>query len=258
MRAAAIGWSMASSLSQTDYSIENARKFGWAAIGGPLSPEKLQVLDKYVVGPRLLDAGCGAGGYVDYFARKGLDATGIDKFPMFLDVAREKGFKGTFIQGSLSERLPFADAAFDTTMCLDVLEHVDDVVAIHELARVTRKRLIITVPQEDVWMSPFRLLFSTYRDPTHLRYYTEATLRELSNAVRPQRIEIFGEHHVSIRDLALKLLNPSSRYPLLSSVYKRLFRFLLLRSREPALFLNLAAVLDFDKRDAPAANAAGG
>jgi SAM-dependent methyltransferase len=238
---------MESSSTPTGYSIENARKFGWAAIGGPLSPEKLEVLEKYVVGRSLLDAGCGAGGYVDYFARKGLDATGIDKFPMFLDVAKEKGFKGTFIQGSLAEQLPFADAAFDTTVCLDVLEHVDDALAIGELARVTRKRLIITVPQEDVWMAPFRLLFTTYRDPTHLRYYTEATLRQLADSVSPRQVEIFGEHLVSIRVVALKLLSPSSRYPLLGAVYKRLFRFLLFRCHDPQLYLNLAAVLDFDK-----------
>jgi SAM-dependent methyltransferase len=249
---------MESSPAATDYSIENARKFGWASIGGPLSREKLQMLDKYVIGPKLLDAGCGAGGYVDHFARKGLYATGIDKFPMFLNVAKDKGFKGVFVQGSLAEKLPFADAAFDTTVCLDVLEHVDDVFAIGELARVTRRRLIVTVPQEDVWMSPFQLLFSTYRDPTHLRYYTEASLRELINSVRPQRVETLGEQHISIRDVALKLLEPSSRYPWLSSVYKRLFRFLLLRCQEPSLFLNLAAIADFDKKDAPAPELAGG
>ena len=83
---------MESSPTSTGYSLENARKFGWASIGGPLSPEKLEVLDKYVVGPRLLDAGCGAGGYVDHFARKGWDATGVEKHSMFLcfSVARTR------------------------------------------------------------------------------------------------------------------------------------------------------------------------
>src|SRR5438045_5722333 len=127
---------MESSPTPAGYSIENARKFGWASIGGPLDPEKLETLDKYVVGPRVLDAGCGPGGYVDYVARKGLDATGIDKFPMFLEVAKEKGFQGTYTQGSLTDTLPFADGAFDTTICFDVLEHVDDEVVLRELARV--------------------------------------------------------------------------------------------------------------------------
>jgi SAM-dependent methyltransferase len=241
---------MEGTATETGYSIDNARKFGWASIGAPLSVAKLEVLDKYVVGPKTLDAGCGAGGYVDYFARKGLDATGLDKFPMFLDVAKEAGFQGTFVQGSLAERLPFADGTFDTTVCLDVLEHVDDIFAVRELARVTRKRLIITVPQEDRWMSPFQLVFSTYRDQTHLRYYTVESLRKLADSVRPQRVDIFGESLVSMRDVALKMLDPSSKYPLLSSVYKRLFRFLLFRCPDPPLFMNLAAVLDFDRKDA--------
>lgn len=230
-----------------DYSIENARRYGWAAIGGPLSHEKLEVLDKYVVGGRLLDAGCGGGGYVDYFARKGLHATGIDKFRMFLDVTKQKGFNGHFIEGDLTKPLPFADCAFDTTICLDVLEHVDDVAAIGELARVTRRRLIVTVPQEDAWMGGFRLAFSTYRDPTHLRYYTQPSLHALVSSVEPARVEIFGEHAVSIRAVAMKLLKPASHYPLLSPVYDRLFRFLVLRCQEPQLFMNLAAVVEFDK-----------
>jgi SAM-dependent methyltransferase len=229
------------------YSLENARRFGWATIGGPLDKEKTAILEKYVVGPRVLDAGCGGGGYVDYLARKGLDAVGVDKHSQFLTVAREKGFRGQFLQCDLADRLPFADAAFDTTVCYDVLEHVDDVAAISELARVTRSRLILTVPQEDVWMTHHRLVFSTYRDQTHLRYYTESSLRALIATANPAKVKLFGEQFVSIRRLAGTMLAPVSKYPFLSKRYRWLFHFLLYRCPEPSLYMNLAAVVDFDR-----------
>ena len=53
--------------------------------------------------------------------------------------------------------LPFDDNAFDNVLCMEVLEHlekIDFAKALHELRRVTRKRLMITVPYkepEPVW-----------------------------------------------------------------------------------------------------------
>jgi len=45
------------------------------------------------------------------------------------------------------ERLPFADSAFDTTVCSDVLEHLDNIHMIFaELVRVTRRYLVISLP----------------------------------------------------------------------------------------------------------------
>ena len=74
-------------------------------------------------------------------------------------VARQRQFKGLFVQADLAHRLPFADGLFDTTVCLDVLEHVaDDGQTIRELARVTRRRLVLAVPQADQWMWRYRLI----------------------------------------------------------------------------------------------------
>jgi ubiquinone/menaquinone biosynthesis C-methylase UbiE len=47
------------------------------------------------------------------------------------------------------ECLSFEDKSFDIVLCLEVLEHTHDPVrAIKELARVTRKDLIISIPNE--------------------------------------------------------------------------------------------------------------
>ena len=240
----------ASAAAAPGYSLENARLFGWNSITGDLLPERVDLLAKYVVGNSVLDAGCGGGGFVHYLAGEGLDATGLDKHGMFLDVAREQRFRGRFVQADLARPLPFADGSFDTTICLDVLEHVaNDLETIRELARVTRRRLLIAVPQEDRWMWRYRLIFYPYRDPTHLRYYTPESLQALAASVGPARIDVFGEQPILLQDLALQLLHPRSRFRFLTPIYQRLYTFLVLRTFSMALHQNLAAVIDLHPRD---------
>ena len=120
------------------YSLQNAQEFGWNSLTGELLPERRWLLDTYVVGSTVLDAGCGGGGFVDYLCKRGFDATGLERHAMFLGVAAQRGFSGSFVNADLAMPLPFVDGAFDTTVCLDVLEHVsDDQAAIRELARDT-------------------------------------------------------------------------------------------------------------------------
>lgn len=63
--------------------------------------------------------------------------------------------------------LPYEDGAFDTVICSDVLEHLyNDKEALEELSRVTRKKLIITVPA-------YRWLYGNYdRLLRHKRRYS--------------------------------------------------------------------------------------
>ena len=232
------------------YTLENARLFGWNSVSGNLLPERVDLLKQYVVGTTIFDAGCGGGGFVDYLAGEGFQAVGMDKHAVFLHVARERRFRGTFVQGDLAHRLPFADRSFDTTICLDVLEHVqDDTQTIRELARVTRQRLIVAVPQEDKWMWRYRLIFYPYRDPTHRRYYTPESLRALADSIRPARVAVFGEQKILLQDLALQLLRPRSRFRILTPIYQRLYTFLVLRTYSCVLHQNLAAVIDLPSLD---------
>jgi SAM-dependent methyltransferase len=233
------------------YTLENAKLFGWNSVSGNLIPERVDLLKQYVVGKTVFDAGCGGGGFVDYLVGEGYHAVGMDRHAVFLDVARERRFRGLFVQGDLAQRLPFADRSFDTTICLDVLEHVlDDTTTIRDLARVTRRRLIIAVPQEDRWMWRYRLIFYPYRDPTHRRYYTPESLRALADSIRPLRVEVFGEQKIHLQDLALQLLHPRSRFRILTPIYERLFTFLVLRTYSCDLYQNLAAVIDLAPPDA--------
>ena len=236
---------MATTDSTAGYSLESAREFGWNSLTGELLPERRRLLDSYVIGSNVLDAGCGGGGFVDYLRKRGFAATGLERQSMFLEVARQRGFVGEFVNGDLTAALPFADRAFDTTICLDVLEHVsDDVAAVRELVRVTRRRLVVAVPHKDVWMPSYRLILYPYRDPTHLRYYTRETLDALLQTPRARDVSIFGEQPVLLQNLALDFLKPESRYAGVTRIYQRVFRFLVEHAGHHPIFMNLAAVVD--------------
>ncbi len=155
-------------------------------------------LENYLVGQKILDAGCGGGAFVDLLSRKGYDVTGVDLYEDFLQVAKAKGFQGNFVQGDLS-CLPFTDKKFDCTYCFDVLEHVDDKLVIQELARVTSKRLILVVPKEDITFNRYSLTLIHYIDKTHQRYYTEESLKQLLSTINPSKVAIFPELPVPLQ-----------------------------------------------------------
>ena len=51
-----------------------------------------------------------------------------------------------------AERLPFRDDEFDLTVCVEVLEHLDDPrQGLGELARVTSRHLLVSVPREPIF-----------------------------------------------------------------------------------------------------------
>jgi len=67
---------------------------------------------------RVLDLGCGEGALLD---AAGLQGIGADLNPARLALAVQKGLQVIHADGA---RLPFADASFDTVVCMEVLEHV--------------------------------------------------------------------------------------------------------------------------------------
>jgi ubiquinone/menaquinone biosynthesis C-methylase UbiE len=187
-----------------EYSLDNAQEFAWSSVTGHLDRGRVSLLGKYLLGNRVLDAGCGGGAYVDWLARRGLEAVGIDRHQRFLQMACDKGFAGAYVQADIVH-LPFADKTFDCAYCFDVLEHVDDGLAISELGRVTKKRIIVAVPQRDQVMAQFGLTFSHYRDHTHLRTYTETSLRELLAPLQSVSVSILPELPIDLKSLVRSL-----------------------------------------------------
>lgn len=99
---------------------------------------KLGKLRAPKAGDSILDVGCGTGIITAEFARRGLNATGIDVVPEFIAVAQEKHPSVSFAVGT-AEKLPFPDQSFDFANLSSLLEHVKDWrQTLREAARVLR------------------------------------------------------------------------------------------------------------------------
>lgn len=126
-------------------------------------------------GVDILDAGCGSGRNLEWLARFGA-VTGLELSADSLEYARRRAV-GSVVAGSVEE-IPLEGASFDLVTSFDVIEHVDDRRALHELHRVLRPggRLVVSVPA-------YPLLWSEHDARNHhRRRYTTRALLETARA----------------------------------------------------------------------------
>lgn len=98
-------------------------------------------------GARVLDVACGTGAVARAAARLGASATGLDRNPGMLAVARREA-PGIDWHEGLAEALPFPDGSFDAVTCQFGLMFLDDRVAsLREMWRVLAPggRLVVAV-----------------------------------------------------------------------------------------------------------------
>ena len=225
---------------------------------GELNPERIRHLDRYLCGRKILDAGCGGGAFVEFLEARDFEVTGVDYHEMFLEVARARpGATGTYVQGDIGA-LPFPDTSFYCTYCFDVLEHVDDQLALKELQRVTASRIIIAVPASDLNNFGRSLTFYHYQDLTHLRTYTRESLEILIKSLGLQHYKIVPELPVSVHALAIEQLCIPSTSNMFKAGARRAYHWLLrqmLRGASYRFFYSgWVAIIDLDPSNRPTAN----
>lgn len=103
-------------------------------------PAMINLLPNHIQGARVLDAGCAAGWYTEYFLGQGAQPVAVDMSPLMVEAAKRK------VQGKaevylldLSEALPFETESFDlilSSLTLHYLENWD--VAFREFHRILK------------------------------------------------------------------------------------------------------------------------
>jgi len=146
----------------------------------------------------ILDVGCGNGTFVNFL---------VDTFPdrfnkvIGLDTSKEalKYVKSKKIKGTITN-LPFKDKSFDLVTCLEVLEHLpqdDFKKGILELQRVSKRYIIITVPNEDdlehsLVMCP--KCYCWFNPHFHMRSFGKNSLSNLFNNFKLVKIKEIGPY----------------------------------------------------------------
>ena len=94
---------------------------------------------------------------------------------------RTRGFVGVYADIAA---LPFPPLAFDLVMAIEVLEHVHEPhAALAELVRVSRGRLVLSVPREPIWrvanMARGKYLADFGNTPGHVQHWSRRGFAEL-------------------------------------------------------------------------------
>ena len=108
--------------------------------------EEVLALAKSLSGP-VLDFGCGTGVMAAALHRSGVEVKGleIDRPEIRKALPEERDAFVDLYDGSLP--LPYQDAAFDSVILSEVLEHLEGPASVmEEIARVCKKHLLVTVP----------------------------------------------------------------------------------------------------------------
>lgn len=102
----------------------------------------------------ILDVGCGEGFTLHRLKERGIGThlEGIEYLQDAIDLGKQVYPEIKITQGDIY-KLPYKDNSFDLILCTEVLEHLENPdKALKELIRVTKKYLVVSVPNEPFFM----------------------------------------------------------------------------------------------------------
>jgi ubiquinone/menaquinone biosynthesis C-methylase UbiE len=163
-------------------------------------PERLAATLRYAsANDHILDLGAGRGAYTKMLNLKGLRTIGVDshRYPEWSAENEE-----WFVQASAS-CLPFVEKQFELTISFEVLEHCDEPEKVlREIARVTSKYLILSVPNCDLnnTLRDHDLAMAHWTDPTHCNFFTKDSIQTLLSTLQFNVIEVSDCYKISPGD----------------------------------------------------------
>ena len=103
----------------------------------------------HISGNSVLDVGCGRADFLKEI-KPDYKIAGIEVNMQRVGYCNKVLGKEVVMLGDLEGKIDFEDNSFDTVVCMEVLEHLlDPQKALKELVRISRKRVIITVPFQE-------------------------------------------------------------------------------------------------------------
>ncbi|MBN1940900.1 MAG: class I SAM-dependent methyltransferase [Candidatus Diapherotrites archaeon] len=140
--------------------------------------EELKKIDAY---SSFVEIGCAQGHFLELAQGKGAFAFGLDYSHEFLQRASKKNPTG--LVNADAAYVPFKNSSFDFVLCTEVLEHVPEWKnALHELKRIAKNRILITIPLEKGFFWRIISIFSPMHRRGHLhRLDSQDIEREMSD-----------------------------------------------------------------------------
>ena len=159
----------------------------------------------------VLDVGCGNGIFLHYlgvmkehpFTR----LCGADRSTIALSTVHTEQVKASI------DSLPFTDGEFDAVACMEVLEHLPEETfqkAIHELSRVARRYILVTVPYNEnlrLGLTECVSCGCRFHPYNHVRSFNHHAMSSLFNNHGFRCGEVFTIHRENGIPNILKLMN---------------------------------------------------
>lgn len=158
----------------------------------------LQAAVKDLKADSILDVGCGEGFTLNRLKENGIGKKlkGLEYSKNAIKLGRKIYPDIKIIQGSIY-KLPYKNNSFDLVLCTEVLEHLEDPKkALKELARVSKKYLLLSVPNE-----PYFMLANFLRgknisrwgnDIEHVQHWTS---RGFEKFIKSEKLKIIRRKH---------------------------------------------------------------
>lgn len=157
---------------------------------------------------KVLDIGSGDGYLAKLLTdKKNCDAVCLDISEVAVNRIRDMGLKA--LLGSAEEPLPFKDNEFDYTVASEVIEHIAfSEEAIQEMARVTKKYILLSIPNIAHFRHRLALLSGTFPKQwgispvEHLRYWSISDFKKMIDSLGLVVVEVrAGSGKKILRDI---------------------------------------------------------
>lgn len=167
-----------------------------------INPDCIGLIRRYL-GPtprRVLDVGCGFGGYGRALRADGHDWFGVEVKASDCAELTRLDLPHQQVDG---QTLPFEAASFDDAICIEVIEHIEKPAEfLAEIQRVIRRRLLVSVPNLELipYLHPYAVVPWHLLEADHKNFFSRASLRHLLSQ-HFRRVEVLDYAPLPLRSL---------------------------------------------------------